>query len=101
MTEGDYTDEVDHGKVWWQRDQHGPTHAKVQAAIGAGSSGIDGVSEELALMAADLVDAAKINQDPRLWLAASQRLMGLMDRKPKNPGGIQGELFSTIEGEPE
>lgn len=59
----------------------GPTRAVVDSALsGTNLTGSRGIVAELARSAADLVDSARRQQDARLWLSASTRLLGLIER---------------------
>lgn len=73
----------DLGSVVWFRGQDGPVppgpaeKALARALTGLTLSGTQEVTAELARGAAALCDSAERAQDPRLWLAASQRLTAL------------------------
>lgn len=57
----------------------GATRAGVEALI-EDQPGLNPVLVELARSTADLVDTAKRQQDPKQWLAASSRLLAVLDR---------------------
>lgn len=61
---------------WSGRRKPGPTRAAIEE-LAAGSARFDPVLLEMARATADLVDAAKRQQDPKLWLSAAQRLLAL------------------------
>ena len=69
------------GPVWSARRRSGPTREALDAAILARgvAPGLELVAS-LARDAADLADSARRAQDPRLWLAAAARLLGLAER---------------------
>ncbi len=57
----------------------GPTRSGVEAIV-ADRPGLDPVLVELARSTADLVDSAKRQQDPAVWLRASERLLSIHAR---------------------
>lgn len=75
---------VDHGRTWSEVDGY---------LAESKPTGRDAILADLARDAADAVDSARREQDPRLWLAASQRLMILIDKQPVRVDNSQRELF--------
>ena len=71
----------------------GTTRAELEEML-ASSADLNPIMVELARSAADLVDSAKRSQDPRLWLSASARLVGVLGRLglvPRDRVGDQDE----------
>ena len=77
------------------RAKPGPTRAALDLALKDRElSGFDRITAEIAGGSADLVDAARRQQDPKLWLSASQRLLALVSQlsgdrgaRPDDGGG--------------
>lgn len=69
------------GTAWFRTKggRGGPVRREVDKALRqADLSGPRAITAELARTVADLVDSAKREQDPRLWLTASSRLTALL-----------------------
>lgn len=71
------------------RAKPGPARVALDSALdGRELSGIEAVTAAIARDAADLVDSARKAQDPRLWLSASQRLLGLVAQLDQRAGAV-------------
>lgn len=77
------------------RAKPGPAREALDLALnGRDLAGFEGITAEIARGAADLVDSARKQQDPRLWLSASARLLALvgqLERRPRGDGGGGGD----------
>lgn len=83
--------EVSETRVVWFRTRGGkpgPTRKALDTALDAQElTGLDLVTAEIARAAAELTDSARQAQDPRLWLASSQRLLTLVSKiRPAGDG---------------
>lgn len=71
------------------RAKPGPARIALDSALdGRDLAGLDGITAEIARGAADLVDAARRAQDPKLWLSASSRLLALMGQLDERPPAV-------------
>ena len=80
-------------KGWWRQDRHtpgGPVRRQVQAMVaGMDLAGIDAVRAEIALDVADLVDGARIRQEPARFLQAVAKLEAVLARLPGEVEGVR------------
>lgn len=53
-------------------------------------AGMEAITAAIARDAADLVDSARRQQDPKLWLSASARLLALVGQMDGRPAGDVG-----------
>ncbi|GAB3750079.1 hypothetical protein [Microlunatus parietis] len=86
------------------RAKAGPAREALDAALSDRDlTGMDGITAEIARGAADLVDAARRQQDPRLWLSASGRLLALVGQLDRRPGTVpdDGGGDRDDDGEPD
>lgn len=83
-------------KVRWfatRARKPGPARAALDQAL-ADRPDLPGsrrIVAELARSAADLTDSARRQQDPRLWLSAAQRLLGLVAQLGLDASAVPGE----------
>lgn len=67
----------------------GPARRALETAlVGRNLTGIEAVTAAIARDAADLVDSARRQQDPRLWLSASGRLLALAGQLDERPPAV-------------
>lgn len=86
------------------RAKAGPAREALDAALtDRDLSGFDGITAEIARGAADLVDAARRQQDPKLWLSAAGRLLALTAQLDRRPGTVpdDGGGDRDDDGEPD
>lgn len=77
------------------------TRLAVEEALeGLELAGGQQVTADLARGAADVVDAARTAQDPRLWLAASTRLEILLAKLTATRGGGSGGGVESVGDDP-
>lgn len=84
------------------RAKPGPARIALDSALaGRDLAGFDGITAEIARGAADLVDAARRQQDPRLWLSASGRLLALVGQLEDRPAAVPDDGGDDRGGEPD
>lgn len=74
------------------RAKPGPAAAALAEALdGRTLAGMDAITAAVARDAADLVDAARRQQDPKLWLQAVARLLALTGQLDDRPAAVPGD----------